>query len=63
MGRGWDPDAARSSFAEAGRRFVHVLAEKELGVTGSGRIVTRDPNEVLEVPCNPLPSSEAFRLH
>lgn len=35
---------------------VHVFVEKELSVTGSGRMVTWDPDEVVEGRCDlPLP--------
>lgn len=37
-------------------REVHVFVEEELNVTGSGRMVTWDPDEVVEGRCN-LPLS------
>ena len=62
MYRGRCAESARRSFAEAGRRVVNVFAEKQLSATGDGRGVTRDPFEIVEGPCNPPLSSEAFRL-
>ena len=54
-------DALREQRPEALREF-HVFAEKELSVTGSGRVVTWDPDEVVEGQCNLPLSSEAVQL-
>lgn len=47
------PDALRS---------VHVFVDKELSVTGTGRVVTWDPHEVVEGWCNLPLSSESVPL-
>ena len=54
-------DALREQRPEA-LREVHVFAEKELSVTGSGRVVTWDPDEVVEGRCNLPLSAEAVQL-
>ena len=50
-------DALRKARPEAMHEF-HVFVEKELTVTGRGRVVTWDPHEVVEGRCN-LPLSSA----
>ena len=54
-------DALREERPEALHEF-HIFVEKELSVTGSGRVVTWDPHEVVEGRCNLPLSSTADKL-
>ena len=54
-------DALREERPEALHEF-HVFVEKELSLTASGRVVTWDPDEVVEGQCNLPLSSESVRL-
>ena len=54
-------NALREERPEALHEF-HVFAEKELSVTGSGRVVTWDPDEVVEGQCSLPLFSDAAQL-
>ena len=54
-------NALREERRDALREF-HVFVDKELSLTGTGRMVTWDPHEVVEGQCNLPVSSEAVQL-